>query len=340
MARLFSTFTIKNLKLKNRIVMAPMCQYSSDEKGYVHDWHITHYATRAIGGVGLILLEATAVEPRGRISDKDLGIWADAHVKGLTDIVDTCKKYGAKVGIQLAHAGRKCTVDKEDIVAPSSLPFDEKSRMPIELTKEEIQKIIEAFKDSAKRAVDAGFDMIEIHGAHGYLINEFLSPLSNHRSDAYGGSLENRTRLLREVIEVTKEVIPKEMPLLLRISAEDYVEEGNHPEDLAAIINLIKDLGIDIINVSSGAVVPAKIHTYAGYQVPFSEIIKERTDLPTIAGGLISTPEMAEEILSNHRGDLIYLGRELLRNPYWPLQVSKALGAEIPWPEQYERSKI
>jgi len=340
MSKLFSSFTLKNLEIKNRIVMAPMCQYSSNEEGYVKDWHITHYASRAIGGVGLIIIEATAIEPRGRISDKDLGIWRDEHIDGLKRIVDECKKYGAKVGIQLAHAGRKCSVTSEHIVAPSSISFSEEYKTPTELSKDEIGDIIEAFKIGAKRSLEAGFDIIEIHGAHGYLINEFLSPLSNHRTDEYGGSLENRVRFLQETLQSVREVWPKELPIILRVSAEDYVADGNHPEDLANMINLLKDYEVDLINVSSGAVVPAEIKAYPGYQITFSEVIKKETGVPTMAGGLISSPLMAEEILRNNRADLVYLGRELLRNPYWPLHAAKEVHDNISWPSQYERSKI
>lgn len=339
MSILFSSFALKNLEIKNRIVMAPMCQYSADEDGNVDNWHIIHYATRAIGGVGLIIIEATAVEPRGRISANDLGIWKDEHINGLKRIVDECKKYGAKVGIQLAHAGRKCSVASENIVAPSAIPFSEDYKAPIELTQDEIQNIIESFKTGARRSLEAGFDIIEIHGAHGYLINEFLSPLSNHRTDKYGGSLENRARFLKEILQSVREVWPRELPIILRVSAEDYVTDGNHPEDLANIINLLKEYEVDIVNVSSGAVVPAEIKAYPGYQVPFAEVIRKETGLPTIAGGLITNPLMAEEILRNNRADLVFLGRELLRNPYWSLHAAKEVRDDIPWPVQYERSK-
>jgi len=317
-----------------------MCQYSADENGYVSNWHITHYASRAIGGVGLIIIEATAIEPRGRISSNDLGIWKDEHIDGLKRIVKECKNYGAKVGIQLAHAGRKCSIESEDIVAPSAISFSEEYKTPTELTKDEIQNIIEAFKIGARRSLEAGFDVIEIHGAHGYLINEFLSPLSNHRTDEYGGSLENRVKFLKEILENVRQVWPKELPIILRVSAEDYVAEGNHPEDLVYMINLLKKYEIDLVNVSSGAVVPAEIKAYPGYQVPFAEVIKKETNLPTMAGGLITSPLMAEEILRNNRADLVFLGRELLRNPYWPLHAAKEIRDDISWPIQYERSKI
>lgn len=339
MAKLFESIKIKDMELKNRIVMPPMCMYSTDDNGHANDWHYIHYATRAIGGTGLIIVEATAVEKRGRISDRDLGIWDDSHVEGLSKIVGLSKKYGAKIAIQLAHAGRKCEVETENIIAPSPIAYNEKYKTPIEMTKEDIKTVIKAFKEGARRALSAGFDAIEIHAAHGYLINEFLSPLSNKRNDEYGGSLENRTRFLKEIIREVRKVWPENKPLIVRVSAEDYVEEGNHPEDLAEMINLVKEEGVDLIDVSSGAVVPAPIKAYPGYQVKFAEVIKDKTGLPVIAGGLISEPEMAEEIIANNRADLVFLGRELLRNPYWPLQAAKKLRHNIDWPVQYERSR-
>ena len=339
MSSLFSPFEIKNLKLKNRIVMAPMCQYSADNNGYTTDWHLTHYLSRAIGGAGLILLEATAIEPRGRISAKDLGIWEDGHIEGLKIIVAECKKYGAAAGIQLAHAGRKCSIASEKIVAPSPIAFSNDYQTPDQLSLEEIKRVAEAFRSAAQRAHEAGFDVIEIHGAHGYLINEFLSPLSNKRSDQYGGSLQNRVRFLKDILEEVRTVWSRDKALILRISAEDYSPEGNHPKDLADMINLLKEYAVDIVNVSSGAVIPTTFKTYPGYQIPFSEAIKENTSLPTIAGGLVTSSCMAEEIVANNRGDLVYIGRELLRNPYWPLQAAKELKADISWPTQYERAK-
>lgn len=338
MSKLFEPYTLKNLNLKNRIVMAPMCQYSAADDGMATDWHLVHYTTRAVGGVGLILLEATAVEPRGRISANDLGIWQDEQVEGLHMIVETVKQYGAMIGIQLGHAGRKCEAAQETIIAPSPIPFDDNARTPVEMNQGDIDTVVQSFKDGAKRSVAAGFQMIEIHGAHGYLINQFLSPLTNHRQDQYGGRPENRVRFLREIVTAVKQVIPEDMPVCVRVSAEDYVPEGNHPEDLAEMLHLVKDLGIDLVDVSSGAVVPAKIHPYPGYQVRFAETIRALTGLPVMAGGLVTSPLMAEEILRNERADLIFLGRELLRNPYWPLEAAPQVHDEIPWPKQYERS--
>lgn len=335
---LFTPVTIKNLTLKNRIVMAPMCQYSADNDGIVKDWHLLHYTTRAVGGTGLILLEATAVEPRGRISDRDLGIWDDGHIAGLRELVEKCKRYGSAVGIQLAHAGRKCSINGETIVAPSPIAYSQDYQTPYALNKDEIHQVVKAFRRAAERSLEAGFDIIEIHGAHGYLINEFLSPLSNHRTDEYGGSPENRVRFLKEILEAVRQVWPMEYPLIVRVSAEDYQEGGNHPEDLAQLLSMLQPYGIDLVNVSSGAVVPAKIDSYPGYQIGFSETIKGITGIPTIAGGLITSAEMANEIVKNQRGDLVYLGRELLRNPYWPLLAARELGYEMKWPVQYERA--
>lgn len=339
MSKLFSNYKVKNLELKNRIVMAPMCMYSADSEGNPGTWHYLHYGNRAVGGTGLIILEATAVETNGRISAKDLGIWDDSHIEKLKAIVQECKKYGAKMGIQLAHAGRKCEVTTEDIIAPSAIAFNEEYKTPREMSIDDIKRVVSSFKEGARRAKEAGFDVIEIHGAHGYLINEFLSPLTNKRKDEYGGNFQNRARFLREVIEAVREVWAKELPLILRISAEEYADGGNNPKDIAEIINYVKEVGIDIINVSSGAVVEAKIKTYPGYQVKFAETIKEITNLPVIAGGLITSPLMAEEILQNNRADLVFIGRELLRNPYWPLNAAKELKDDIEWPDQYSRSK-
>ena len=338
MSALFSEGTLKNLTLKNRIVMAPMCMYSSDDDGMVKKFHRVHYGSRAIGGVGLILLEATAVEKRGRISAEDLGIWSDDNITPLKELVDMIHEFGGKAGIQLGHAGRKCGVESEEIIGPSGIPFSDDYQTPTEMTKETIKEVTEAFSNAAYRSEKAGFDTIEIHGAHGYLINQFLSPLSNQRQDEYGGSIENRSRFLKEILQGINRHWPEDKPVILRVSAEDYRKEGNHWEDLGKIINLVKDEGIDLINVSSGGAVQAKIRPYPGYQLQFAEKIRDYTKLPVMAGGLVTTPEMAEEALQNQRADYIYLGRELLRNPHWPMDAAKALNEEIPAPKQYERA--
>ena len=332
---LFSPFTIKDVTLKNRIVMSPMCMYSAaNKKGFLEDFHFTHYISRAVGQVGLIILEATAVTPEGRISELDLGIWEDDHIIKLAELVQQIKSYGAKTGIQLAHAGRKSNVSG-DIFAPSSIPFDQNSRTPKELTKEQIKETVEKFQLGAKRAKDAGFDIIEIHAAHGYLINEFLSPLSNKRNDEYGGSLENRYRFLKEVIQAVRKVW--EGPLFVRVSASDYVEGGSTINDYVQIAKWLKEDGVDLIDVSSGGLVPANIDVYPGYQVPFSEKIRQEANIKTGAVGLITSPLQAEEILKNNRADLIFVARELLKNPYWPYHAANELNAKIESPTQYER---
>lgn len=338
MTKLFSKFELKGMELKNRIVMPPMCMYTAED-GIANDWHFVHYMTRAVGGVGLIIFEATGVESRGRITDRDLGLWKDEQVEGLRKVVEACQKQGAKVGIQLGHAGRKSEVLSEPSIAPSPIAFSEKYRVPLEMTKEDIKAVVTAFKEAARRADQAGFDTIEIHAAHGYLISEFLSPLTNKRTDEYGGSEENRARFLKEILQEIKTVWPKEKPIIVRVSAEDYATGGNHDSNMASILNALKTEGIDLVNVSSGAVVNIVMNVYPGYQTKFAETIKKSTQLNVITGGLITSPLMAEEILQNERADLIFIGRELLRNPYWPLQAAKELKEELEWPIQYTRAK-
>nr|WP_295972653.1 NADPH dehydrogenase NamA [uncultured Bacillus sp.] len=333
-AKLFSSYNIKNVELKNRIVMAPMCMYSAAEDGIATPFHMTHYVSRAVGQIGLIIQEATAVAPEGRISANDLGIWDDAHIDGLKQITDQIKAYGCKTGIQLGHAGRKAQLDGE-IYAPSAIAFNETSKTPKEMTLKDIQHAIEAFKLGAERAKKAGFDIVELHGAHGYLINQFLSPLSNNRNDEYGGNAENRYRFLKEVIDAVKTVWSG--PLLVRISAEDYHAEGLHVEDYIHYCSLMKDQGVDLIDVSTGAVIPAKINIYPCYQVPYSEKIKHGAEIATGAVGLITSGLQAEEILQSDRADLIILGRELLRDPYWPRTAANELRVHIEAPMQYER---
>lgn len=315
--------------------MAPMCMYSSEkENGTMSNWHTTHYVSRAVGQVGLIIVEASAVTPQGRISNYDLGIWNDEHVEGFTKLTQLVKEHGTKIGIQIAHAGRKAGVDGE-ILAPSAIAFDDKSKTPKQMTLEEIKETIEAFKQGAQRAKRAGFDVIEIHGAHGYLINEFLSPLTNQRTDEYGGSAENRYRFLREVIEAVKTVW--DGPLFVRVTANDYNSHGLGVEDYVTIGRWMKEQGVDLIDVSSGGLVHASIPIYPGYQVPLSETIKHQAGIPTSAVGLITSGLHAEEILQNDRADLILLARELLRDPYWPRTAAKQLGVKIESPRQYER---
>jgi NADPH2 dehydrogenase len=332
---LFTPYTVKNVTLKNRIVMSPMCMYSSHrEGGMVEDFHMTHYISRAVGGAGLIMIEATSVTPQGRISPQDLGIWNDEHAEGLAKLVDGMKQYGAKTAIQLAHAGRKAVLEGE-IISPSALAFNEKMKTPAAMTKEQISETIQAFKDGAIRAKKAGFDIIELHGAHGYLINQFLSPLSNKRTDEYGGSKENRYRFLHEVIEAVKDVW--DGPLFVRVSATDYHPEGLDVEDYVEFSTWMKEQGVDLIDVSSGALVPAEIKVFPGYQVKFAERIREGAGIDTGAVGLITSGIQADEILGNERADLIFLARALLRDPYWPRTAALELGAEIEAPKQYSR---
>ena len=338
MAKLFEPYTIKGTVLKNRIVMAPMCMYQSDqEDGKVTDWHRVHYPTRAVGGVGLIITEATAVQPQGRISARDLGIWEDSHTEGQAEIVRLMKQNGAKTGIQLAHAGRKATVDGE-IQSASPIAFDSNYKIPKEMSAAETDETVEAFKNGAIRAKEAGFDVIELHAAHGYLINQFLSPLTNQRTDEYGGSPENRYRLMGHVIDAVNGVW--DGPLFVRISAHDYSEGGMTPELYVEMCQWMKQQGVDLIDVSSGAVVPAQIPVFPGYQVPFSETIKHQTPIATGAVGLITSPLQAEEILQNDRADLVFLARELLRDPYWAYSAAKELRADIAAPAPYKRGWI
>lgn len=335
MAKLFEPYTIKNTTFKNRVVMAPMCMYQSDqEDGKISDWHRVHYPTRAVGQVGLIIVEATAVQPQGRISARDLGIWDDSHIDGLAEIVRLMQQNGSKTGIQLAHAGRKATVEGP-IQAPSAIAFSDQYQTPVEMTVDQIHETVQAFKDGAIRAKKAGFDVIELHGAHGYLINEFLSPISNKRTDSYGGSAENRYRLLHEVIDAVNEVW--DGPLFVRISAHDYTDGGMTPEQYIEMTKWMKQQGVDLVDVSSGALVPAAIPVFPGYQVKFSETIKHETPIDTGAVGLITNALHAEEILQNDRADLIFLARELLREPYWVYAAAKELKADIDSPVPYER---
>ena len=335
---LFTPFSLRDLTLKNRIVMPPMCMYSANGDGKATDWHVLHYTTRAMGQAGLIIVEATGVVPGGRISDRCLGIWDDSHIEGLRAVTDSVHKAGGKIAIQLIHAGRKSEVSNLQPVAPSPLPFSPESPMPRELKQDEIAGVVSSFRDAAQRAVTAGFDAVEVHGAHGYLINQFLSPLANKRTDEYGGSAANRARLLGEVVDAVRGVLPPGMPLCVRVSAHDYEDGGNTPEAVAQMLNLVKDRGIDIVHVSSGAVTPTPPRVYPCYQIGFAAVIKDLTGLPVIGGGLVTNPREARQIIKTGI-DLVFLGRELLRNPYWPLQAARELGEPAQWPRQYERAQ-
>lgn len=334
MPSLFEPITIRNLTLSNRIVMSPMCMYEcAAEDGKVTDWHLVHYTTRAVGSVGLIMVEATAVQENGRISAKDLGIWSDEHIDGLRRLVDMVHAQGARIGIQLGHAGRKATV--EGSVAPSAIAFSEDYVVPSEMSLLDIRKTIKAFADAARRAQEAGFDVIELHGAHGYLINEFLSPLTNERIDNYGGSLDNRYRFLEDIIDAVR--AEWNNPLFVRISANEYANGGNSWETFIDYARRMKEQGVDLVDCSSGAVVPAAIEVYPGYQVQYASTIRQAAGIMTGAVGLITEPTHAEDIVRSYRADLIFLGRELLRDPYWPRRAAKILKVELPPPTPYLR---
>lgn len=334
MTKLFSPFVIRNITLKNRIVMSPMAMYAAQEDGLLTPWHHVHYISRAVGQVGLIMLEVTAISPEGRISAQDLGIWNDSQVDELKKLTDGIKSAGAKSAIQISHAGRKRQI-KGPIYGPSVIAFNNQYQTPQQLSKEDLTKIVEDFKQAALRAAAAGFDVIEIHGAHGYLINQFLSPLTNHRQDEYGGSVENRYRLLKEVIAAIRSVY--DGPLFTRISAKDYDEKGLNIADYVIYAQWIHEQGVDLIDVSTGGVVPAEYHVFPSYQVPFADTIRNDAGVPTGAVGLITTGIQAEEILQNERADLVFIGRKLLRDPYWPFQAAKELNTSIEPPSLYAR---
>ncbi|WP_026674962.1 NADPH dehydrogenase NamA [Alkalihalobacterium bogoriense] len=334
MTTLFSPYTIKSVTLPNRIVMSPMCMYSAERDGKVTDFHITHYVSRAVGQVGLIMVEATAVTKEGRISNADLGIWEDEQIEGLQKIVNGVHEYGSKAAIQIAHAGRKGMADG-DVYAPSPIPYNAEMKVPFEMSEQDIHNTIKAFRDGVVRAKKAGFDVIELHAAHGYLINEFLSPHTNKRTDSYGGSLENRYRFLSEIITSVKTVW--DGPLMVRISADEYADGGNTMEDFVTLSTWMKKQGVDLIDCSTGGVVPAPIQPYPGYQVKHAETIREQANVATGAVGLITSGLQAEEILQNKRADLIFIARELLRNPYWPRVAASELHTSIQSPVQYER---
>ncbi|GAB3938642.1 NADPH dehydrogenase NamA [Larkinella terrae] len=354
MPNLFSPLVVRSVQFKNRIVVSPMCQYSSED-GFANDWHLVHLGSRAVGGAGLVLTEATAVSPEGRISPDDLGIWKDEHVPFLKRITTFLEAHGAVPGIQLAHAGRKAShtrpwdggkfiaPDAErgwQTLAPSPVPFTESEPEPLELNAAGIEKVIADFGKATERALEAGFKVIEIHAAHGYLIHEFLSPISNKRTDQYGGSFENRIRLLLEVVERVQAVWPKENPLFVRISATDWTEGGWTADDAVALAKQLLSKGIDLIDCSTGGnVAGARIPLGPGYQVQFAEKVKKEAGILTGAVGLITTPEHANDIVASGQADLVLLARELLRDPYFPLHAAKTLGEETDWPSQYLRAK-
>ena len=347
MAKINQPLVIKSITFKNRIGMSPMCQYSS-ENGFSNDWHLVHYGTRAVGGAGLIMVEATAVAPEGRITTFDLGLWNDEHIADLHQLTEFIHRHGAIAGIQIAHAGRKASHDAPfrgskqlsvseggwQTLAPSAIPFDPLEIEPKELTQLEISNVVDQFRDCARRAKEAGFKVLEIHGAHGYLIHEFLSPLSNIRTDEYGGSFENRIRFLLEIIQAVQSVWPHDLPLFVRLSATDWTDGGWDVKQTVKLSRILYEHGVDLIDCSSGGNISiAKIPLSAGYQIDFSEKIK-KTGILTATVGLITTREHISQTLEAEKADMVFLGRKLLRNPYFALEA-----AEAEWPVQYLRAK-
>jgi 2,4-dienoyl-CoA reductase-like NADH-dependent reductase (Old Yellow Enzyme family) len=351
---LFRPLALRSLTARNRIAVAPMCQYSCED-GYPTDWHLVHLGSRAVGGAAIVIAEASGVEARGRISPNDAGIYQDGHVDAWVRTTRFISERGAIPAIQLAHAGRKASVHRTwdgggsltpeegawETVAPSAIPFDAGWHTPHELSVAEIQEVVGAFKTAAERSLVAGFELVEIHGAHGYLLHEFLSPISNHRQDAYGGSFENRARFPLEVVEAVRAVWPERLPLFVRLSATDWVDGGWDIEQTVELSRRLAERGVDLIDCSSGGnVASAKIPMGPGYQVRFAEQVRREANIATGAVGLITAPEYAEEIVSTGRADVVLLARELLRDPYWPLRAGRELGADVDyWPVQYWRAR-
>ena len=335
--KLFQPITLKDTTIRNRIVMAPMCQYQADDDGFVQPWHLTHYTSRSIGGVGLIIVEATGIERRGRLSGNCLGIYHDEHIEGLERIATWGRMNGAVMGIQLSHGGRKGHGDS--LIGPSAISADpQRYPVPQELTDEGIDQLLMLWKEAAGRAREAGFDMIQLHGAHGYLLHSFLSPIANQRQDQYGGSPENRRRLLMRVVQSVKEEWPDDRLLSVRLSAVDYVSGGLTLEDTSATVIALKEAGVDIIDISSGGIVPALIDAFPGYQVPLAQAVKAASSLPTIAVGRLDSLDLAESVVASGHADFVALGRALLRDPHWVLRSTEQL-ADVPWPESYNRAR-
>jgi 2,4-dienoyl-CoA reductase-like NADH-dependent reductase (Old Yellow Enzyme family) len=350
---LYAPLTLRGVTMRNRIGVSPMCEYSSVD-GFANDWHVVHLGSRAVGGAGLVLTEATAVTADGRISPHDLGIYRDEHVETLSRIARFAIAQGAVPGMQLSHAGRKASTDApwrggkpltpseggwRPVWAPSDIPFSDRSPVPESLDRTGIDTVIAAFRDAAARALDAGFQVIELHAAHGYLLHEFLSPLSNHRTDEYGGSFENRVRLLLRVTESVRAVWPDRLPLLVRLSGTDWAPGGWDLEQSVALTRLLAPLGVDLIDCSSGGIMPGvKIPVAPGYQVHIAERIRRDAAVATAAVGLITDPAQADAIVRSGEADMVFLARELLRDPYWPLHAAKRLEATITWPVQYQRA--
>ncbi len=354
MSRLFSPLKLRGLEFKNRIFVSPMCQYSAPG-GLATSWHLVHLGSRAVGGAALVMTEAAAVNQAGRISPQDLGIWSDAHAGALAPITRFISDCGAVPAIQLAHAGRKASTNVPwrgghpvlaseggwQPLAPSPSSFAPDSPVPAALGGADIDRVVEEFADAARRSLDAGFRVAEIHMAHGYLLHEFLSPLSNRRDDEYGGSLENRWRFPLRVARVVREVWPQDLPVFVRISATDWVEGGWDLVQSVQLARRLKALGIDLIDCSSGGVIPdARIAPGPGFQVPFATAIRNEAEIATGAVGFVTEPFQAEQIVATGLADAVLLARQLLRDPYWPLHAARALGFDLPWPVQYERAKL
>ncbi|AXC11550.1 putative oxidoreductase [Acidisarcina polymorpha] len=352
---LFSPFTLAGITFPNRIVVSPMCEYSSVD-GFANDWHFVHLGSRAVGGAGLVFTEAAAVSPEGRITPQDLGFWKDEHVSEWKRIVEFLHNQGAKTGIQLAHAGRKASMSRpwegqervkpvseggwDDVLAPSAIPFSDAYAKPAALEVNRIKQLVQAFQDATRRALQANFDVVEIHAAHGYLLHEFLSPLSNHRTDEYGGSFENRARFLIQVVDAVREVWPLDRPLFVRISATDWAESGGWDlHQSIALAKLLKTRGVDLIDVSSGGLVPGvRIPAGPGYQTEFANQIRKQVQIPTGTVGMITSGAQAEHILQTSQADLIFVAREFLRDPYWALHAAQDLHDVTSWPPQYLRA--
>ncbi|HEX2142882.1 MAG TPA: NADH:flavin oxidoreductase/NADH oxidase [Glycomyces sp.] len=357
-SKLFSPLTLRGTTIPNRIWMAPMCQYSADfsgpAAGVPNDWHFQHYGARAVGGPGLILVEATAVAAEGRISPGDLGIWNDAQIEGHRRLTAFMRAQGVVPGIQIAHAGRKASTDLQfngggalgedeggwETVAPSAIAFSDAMPVPHELSVEEVRDVVAAFADASRRAIEAGYEVIEVHGAHGYLLHEFLSPVSNRREDTYGGSFEHRARLAIEVADAVREVVGEQVPVFFRLSATDWIEpEGWTADETVLLAALLRRHGVDLLDVSSGGNLPrATIPVGPGYQAPFAARVRREAGLPSAAVGLITEVQQAEKIIADGEADAVLLGRELLRNPYWPRQAAHELGETRPLPKQYGRA--
>lgn len=332
---LFQPLTIRETVFKNRIAMSPMCMHSGTPDGRTTDFHVVHYGARALGGAGLVMLESTSVLPNGILGPGDIGIWDDSHIEGLSQVARTIQRFGAKAGAQIGHSGRQLDAPELKSIAPSPIPFTPESRIPEEMTLQEIREVVEAFQQSARRAREASFDVLEVHTAHGYLLNQFLSPLSNKRTDLYGGNHENRYRIVREILDVVR----KEWtgPLFVRISSTDYVDEGNTPEDFVIFGSWMKEQGVDLIDCSSGGIAPVQVHTYPNYQVTAAELIRNEVNIKTGAVGLIQTGRQAEELLQNKRADMVFVGREMLKDPFWPRTAADDIKATISAPAQYTR---